>query len=164
MKASPESRRRVQAARQAFRALPRDLRNEMRRVMRAELNPVWRASIKASLDTATPMQREVFKSGTRVEANIPAYLVAGANKQIPTMPRKAAEFGSDRQGRYTRYSRTGRKGGASHTVERRTAAQMPKRRTSGYVVGPALAKALPRVIGSLAASWEKAIYKAIDGR
>ncbi|GEL95356.1 hypothetical protein [Cellulomonas composti] len=166
----PESRRRADAARRAFRTLPKELKNSIRKANRAELNPIWRGAMRESVARAPyPMQRVVFKSGTRVEAGVPLYLVAGASSRrmsgggTPMTLDETFEFGSSRQGEYTRYMRRSRRGG-SHEVVRRTAHRLPPKRLKGYVVMPAVAQAMPKIIGSWSREWNRRIYEAIDGK
>ncbi|NYD87776.1 hypothetical protein [Cellulomonas oligotrophica] len=160
--------------RRAFRALPKDLRNAIRREQRSQVGPIWREEMAASLArTSVPAralrpQQRVFRTGTRVKAGLPMYLVAGASTRtmrgggLPVDLDAPYEFGSNRRSNYTRYNRRS-KNGTPHTVTRRAGLQLPPRQSNGYVVYPALARALPRVIGTWVHAVNQRIERAIDG-
>jgi len=157
------SGREVDRARLAFRAVPREVKNAIKRAQRAELGPTWKAEVKAAASVAPlAQQRVIFKTGSRVQAGLPVTLIAGAGSKLPGVPRQGIELGSERRGNYTRYTRT-RKGGKPHTVTRRAARQMPPHKRSGYVVYGALARTIPKWIGSWSRAIEKTITDAANG-
>lgn len=167
---APATLRRLDATRAAWRALPKDLKNTIRKAQRAELNPIWRGAMAESLAAhqVTPLQGVVFKSGTRVQAGLPLSLLAGGGGRalrggatlddLDTM----VEFGTKRRERYTRYDRK-RRGGAAHEVTRRSARQLPPFKATGYIVYPAVSQAIPRIIGSWVHALTDRIEQAIDG-
>lgn len=158
------------AARGAFRALPKDLKNTIRRAQRAELGHIWKQEMTESLAGASPTQARIFKTGTRVKAGLPAYLVAGAGTRplsgggTPAELGRPYEVGSGRRGAYTRYNRKARGKGTGKPVTRRTSRQLPTANRSGYVVFPAVAQAIPRIIGTWVKGLTDRIYEAVDGR
>lgn len=150
------SSRDVDKARLAFRALSRDLKNQIRREQRAELGPTWKANVQRyAAGAPSDTQRTIFKYGARVQAGLPVTLVAGAGSKLADVPRRAFEMGSPRHGRYTRYRRTRR--GRQEIVVRRTSQQVPVQRAGGYVVFPALARTIPTWIGS----WSRFVVEKI---
>jgi hypothetical protein len=158
------------AARAAFRGLPRDLKNTIRRSQRAEIGPIWKEEMARSVGGGTGTQQRVFKTGTTVKAGLPAYLVAGSGSRplsgggIPRDMARAVELGSGRRGKYTRYDRKARGATKATKVVRRTSAQLPTHNRSGYVVFPAVAQAVPRIIGTWVKGLTDRIYDAVDGR
>lgn len=158
------------AARDAFRALPKDLKNAIRRAQRAEIGTIWKQEMASSLSGASKTQARIFKTGARVKAGLPAYLVAGGGSRAlsgggtPSELNRAYEFGSGRRGASTRYRRKGRGASKATPVTRRTSAQMPAPRRSGYVVYPAVSRAVPRIIGTWVKGLTDRIYEAVDGR
>jgi hypothetical protein len=158
------------AARGAFRGLPKDLKNTIRRAQRSELGAIWKQEMAASVGRATPMQARVFKTGTKVKAGLPAYLSAGGGTKplsgggIPREINRAVEVGSARRGKYTKYKRTARGARKATTVTRRTSRQLPAHDRSGYVAFPAVARAIPRIMGTWSKAITDRIYDAVDGR
>lgn len=158
------------AARAAFRGLPKDLKNAMRRAQRSEIGPIWKQEMTESLGGASKTQAAVFKTGTRVKAGLPAYLVAGAGTRAlsgggtPADLGRPFELGSGRREKYTRYSRKARGSAKSTKVTRRSSRQLPAHSKSGYVVFPAVARTIPRLIGTWVQGLTDRIYDAVDGR
>lgn len=168
---APATQRRLNELRAAWRALPKDLRNEIRKAQRAELNPIWRAAMSESLAAhqSTPLHAVVFRTGTRVQAGLPLSLIAGGGARrvsggaslddLDTM----VEFGTKRRERYTRYSRRARGRGSGTPVVRRSARQLPPFRATGWVVYPAASQAIPKIIGTWVHAITLRIEQSIDG-
>jgi len=157
------SGREVDRARLAFRALPGTVKNTIKRAQRAEIGPTWKTEVRAAAAKAPlEQQKIIFRTGSRVQAGLPVTLIAGAGSKLPGVPRQGMELGSDRRSNYTRYTRR-YKGGKSHTVTRRAARQMPPHKRSGYVVYGALARTIPKWIGSWSRAIEKTITDAANG-
>ena len=152
-------------ARRAFRALPKELKNELRRAQRAQVGPIWKEEIERKAQRAPDLpQRLVLTAGVRVQAGLPMSLIAGSGRKklsgggTPRELTKPLEFGSKRQANYTRYRRGG------HPIERRTSRQLPAARRSGYVVYPALAETIPRLSKLWVTATAQRIYDAAEGR
>lgn len=156
------ARREITAAERVWRALPREIRNATTRYQRSEINPIWREEIKAQ--PLTGLQGAVFKSGNSVKTGSALTLVAGnSNRKLsgggtPNMLAAAAEYGSNRRDKYTRYNRKGR------PVTRRTGRGLKEYRRSGYVATPAARKTTKRVTSLTVATIMKNIYKAAEGK
>ena len=169
---NPRSRAQVRAASRAFRALPPDLKNEIRKAQRSEIGPIWKGEMSeavAGADARQGMQARVFGAGARVKAGLPATLIAGGSSRAmrggasPSDLARPFEFGTGRREKYTRYTRRSRSGG-SHTVTRRTSRQLPLVRRVGYVVYPAASQTIPRLIGTWVRSITDRIYQAVEGK
>lgn len=160
-------REQVRKVQKTFRALPRDLKNDIRKVQRASLNPIWREEMAAS--KGTPMHSVIFRSGNRTKAGAPMMLVAGAaNRRLSGGATtgelaKAYEFGSTTRNNYTKYRRRSTKG-KTHTVTRRTRKQLPSFRRGGWIAYPAAARAIPRLTSLHVQTLMRRIYLAAEGR
>lgn len=170
VRVAPASRKRVDDVRRAFRVLPKDFKNALRKAQRAEVGPIWKREVDAMVARAPYRQQQViFRTGTRVKAGLPMYLIAGAGTRplsgggYPTDLDTAYEFGKSNREQRKTYTRRSRKGG-SQRVTRRTSRQLPRRASGGYVVYPALSKAIPQIISTWVSAVNQAIYDAIDGR
>lgn len=166
----PAGRARLRAAQRAFRDLPKELKNELRKVQRADLTPIWRDEMGTSVGRARRVeQRRAFESGSRVKAGLPLYLVAGgSNKRLSggaviSDLARPLEFGSGRRQNLTRYHRTSPTG-TKHTVTRHASRQLPTAKRSGWVVYPAVAKTIPRYIGKTVLALTERITQAAEGR
>lgn len=166
---SSASAAQIRATQRAFRELPREMKNSLRRIQREEYGPIWKAAMTQRVSAVgNPTTRRVFKTGTRVKAGLPMQLIAGAGTRrlrgggYPTDLDTVFEFGGKRQERYTRYYRKS-KGGKRGTVVRRAARQVPMFKPNGYVVYPALSDAIPRIIGSTVTEITNRIYEAAGG-
>lgn len=155
--------RRVKAT---FRALPKDVKNSLRKYQRQEVTPIWKEEMAARQDR-TRMSSTIFKSGTRVKAGAPMSLIAGAGTKklsgggTPKELAKAMEFGSNRRNEYTKYNRVSPKG-KRHTVTRRTSKQLPPFKKGGYVAYPASTLAAKRIAKLSAQTMVRAIYQASE--
>lgn len=156
----------LKAMQRRFRALPKELKNRIRKQTRAEVNPIWREEVNGAKG-ATRMGATIFKSGTRVKAAETITLVAGAGTKkmsgggTPVQLARAFEFGGRRQGQYTKYNRTSPKG-RTHTVTRRTSKQLPPFKKSGYTVYPASRASSKRLAKLSAQTMVRAIYDSIE--
>lgn len=166
------SRNELRAVQRRFRALPRDLKNNLRKAQRSQIGPIWKAEVdtaRASGDVVHAQER-TFASGTRVRAGLPATLVAGgSNRRLsggatPSDLARPMEFGTNRKEHYTRYRRRSPNGG-THVVERRASRQIRLRRSQGYIVYPAVSQTIPRLIGVWVVDGaQKSIERALEGR
>lgn len=157
---------RLKAAEKRFRALPKDLKNNIRKYQRSESTPIWREEMnkRSGLSNLT---QAVFKSGNTVKAGAVITLRAGgSNRKLsggatPSLLARPAEFGSKRRDKYTRYSRQSPKGNR-HTVTRRAGRQIPERRQRGYVVMPAAGEAIGRLTQLHVQTVVRTIHEAVD--
>lgn len=125
-------------AERVFRQLPKELKNDLRRVQRASALPIWREEINARRNV-TPVASRVYKAGISVKTGANLVLTAkGSSKKIGSrkIPQNAllgaAEFGST-PNNYTKYYRQA-PNGQRHTITRRTRRGLPS--TAGPATSP----------------------------
>lgn len=154
-------------AERVFRQLPNELKNDIRRVQRAETLPIWREEI-ASRKDVTPIASRVYSAGISVRTGANLVLTAkGSSKKIGSrrIPqnslRGAAEFGST-PNNYTRYYRQS-PNGKKHVVTRRTRRGLPAHRRSGYVAVPASKAAVSRIQSLTVQTTIRRIHEAAEG-
>lgn len=158
---------RLRAAKQRFRKLPADLRNDLRKYQRSEAGPIWKEEVAAK-SGATPISSRVFKTGNTVKAGAVITLKAGgSNRKLsggatPAELVRPAEFGTTRRDKYTKFYRTS-PNGKRHTVTRRSSRQLPTRRRGGYVVYPAAGRATKRIVSLSVQTVTRRIYDSIGG-
>jgi hypothetical protein len=158
---------RLRAAKQRFRKLPADLRNDLRKYQRSEAGPIWKEEVAAK-SGATPISSRVFKTGNTVKAGAVITLKAGgSNRKLsggatPAELVRPAEFGTTRRDKYTKFYRTS-PNGKRHTVTRRSSRQLPSRRRGGYVVYPAAGRATKRIVSLSVQTVTRRIYDSIGG-
>lgn len=155
-------------AERLFRQLPKELKNDIRRVQRSETLPIWREEINKRKDV-TPLASRVYKSGITVRTGANLVLQAkGSTKKIGArnIPQNslmgAAEFGST-PNNYTKYWRTS-ENGKRHKVTRRTRAGLPHKRKGGYVAVPASKAAIGRIQSVTVQTTIRRIHLAAEGR
>lgn len=158
---------RLRAAQRAFRKMPNDLRNDLRKWQRSEAGPIWKQEV-AEKAGATPISSRVFRTGNTVKAGAVITLKAGSsNKRLsggatPAELIRPAEFGTTRREKYTKYYRVS-PNGTRHTVTRRTSRQLPSRRRGGYTVYPAAGRATKRIVSLSVQTVTRRIYDSIGG-
>lgn len=151
----------------ALKLAGREIRNDINRESRKELNPLWRSIV--NLNAHSEMDRRVLAKGARVVPGNPLVLLAATSKKalsgglVPDHREAAAafEFGSENRERVKVYDRESRKGG-SHRVKRHTARQMPAPHKSGRVVYESFAEIAPRVVSLWVQIAVRRIMKAHD--
>jgi hypothetical protein len=158
---------RLRAAKKAFRQMPKEIRNDLRKYQRAEAGPIWKQEVAAKVGV-TPISEKVFRTGNTVKAGAVITLRAGgSNKKLsggatPAQLVRAAEFGSGRRNAYTKYNRRS-PNGKVHTVTRRSSRQLPNRRRGGYVVYPAAGRSTKRIVSLSVQTVTKRIYDSVGG-
>lgn len=158
----------LKAVNKTFRALPKDLKNNLRKYQRSEATPIWKEEM-ASKSGLNELTQAVFKKGNTVKAGAVLTLRAGSsNKRLsggatPAELARPVEFGTTRRDKYTKYYRTSPNGNR-HTVTRRTSRQLPPRRRGGYVVYPAANPAISRLTRLHVQTVIKSIYEATEKR
>lgn len=157
----------LQAVVLAMKLADRDLRKRMNNAVRDTINPVWRQAVARHVWDR--LDQAVLSKGARIAAGNPPAAVAASSRRrlrgglVPVDDWARFEFGAVSRDAYTTYQRaahTRRQAGrsvqvAAHQVRRRTARQMPPRRTSGRVLYPAFAEVAPRV----AALWAQIVVQ-----
>lgn len=159
----------MRAANKAFRRLPKELKNDLRKWQRASVTPIWKEEIEKTRSAAPALTAKAFKSGTRVKAGASISLIAGGSKKKLSGGTtfsdiaKPLEFGSNRRNKYTKYNRRSTTG-KLHQVVRRTGRQLPTYRRGGYVVYPASKPAIKRLASLQVQTVTRKIYEAAEGR
>jgi len=148
----------------AMKAVGREVKNDINRTTRGELNKIWREAITARASAAgSKMDALVLAKGARAVPGNPAKVVAASSRRalpggtlVPDTDARAWEFGTTEPEHQTDYSRK-TKGGGSARVTRHTKRQLPAATNRGRVVYPAWSDTAPRMI----ALWVQTIvYKA----
>lgn len=154
-------------AERVFRQLPKELKNDLRRVQRSETLPIWREEINKRKDV-TPLASRVYKSGISVKTGANLVLTAkGSAKKIGSRGIRqnnllgAAEFGSEPT-HYTRYWSTSKRG-RRYPETRRTRAGLPHKRKGGYVAVPASKAAISRIQSLSIQTTIRRIHEAAEG-
>lgn len=165
---SATSSRLFEAVALGLKLVPRDVRNDINRTTRAELNPEWRESINYYATSA--MDKKVLAKGARIKPGNPVILTAATSKRalsgglIPdSKASRSFEFGAKDREEITGYERRNRSGSGSHTVRRHAKRQMPRRNT-GRVVYRAAGEMLPRLTSLWVQIIVRKIYEAHEER
>lgn len=148
----------------AMKAVGREVKNDINRTTRKELNDIWREAITARAQAAgSKMDALVLAKGARAVPGNPAKVVAASSRRalpggslVPDVGARAWEFGTTQPEHETDYTRK-TPGGKPAQVRRHTKRQLPAATNRGRVVYPAWADTAPRMI----ALWVQTIvYKA----
>lgn len=128
------------------------------------LEPQWKQLLASN--ASTRLERRVFSTGRAVATDAGVRLEAGATGVLSgglsvSAARGPVEHGSNRGKRktYTRRSR----GGGTHSVTRRTAAQFRGVNKAGYVVGPAVKAFIPKLGKAWMDGLEDVLSDAVGG-
>ena len=167
-KPSAASSRTLEAVALAMKLVPRDLKNEINRATRAELNPSWRDAVNYA--ARSKMDKLVLAKGARIKPGNPVVLTAATSRKplsgglVPNDRATSAawEFGTPQRQEYTGYDRKNKNGG-THTVRRRTRIQLPYK-NSGRVVYAAAAEMIPRLTSLWVQTVVRKIYEAHEKR
>ena len=81
---SAASAAQIKATQRAFRALPREMKNDLRRIQREEYGPIWKSAMSARVSAvANATTRRVFVTGTRADFGklsvVSLYLPSGSS-------------------------------------------------------------------------------------
>ena len=152
--APAEMRAAVLAMKRADAAVRRDVSARMRQTK----NPVWRTTLAQNLTGAGAMEGRVLTAGARIAAGNPGQLITASSRRkigsgggiIPERDWPGWEYG--RSGDKTS-AVTNKKG---TRYNRHTTRHLPSRNTSGRVIGPTVAKLLPRI----ASFWTQSVVRA----
>jgi hypothetical protein len=158
--ASVNASRQLQAVVLAVRLLDKDVKREINKATRDEMNPVWKSLVE--LEAQSPGTHAVLVPGTRIAAgNPPSAKAATSTRKLsggarPVDLAHLYEFGVGDPEKFGKpYQRKNRKSGGTHTVTRRTMRQLPRRVKGGRVVYPAFAELAPR----MAKLWTQLVVK-----
>lgn len=156
----------LQAMLTRIRELPAESRKQLRVATKSAALPIWRESVAAHATSRA--DGIAFVKTARVAVRDTAVNVQSARVGKPLSgglnPRtnwQALEFGGDR-GKARKVDTVSRKGRA-YTATRRTQAQLRPRRRSGYVVYPAVADAVPRLLALWFQTVVRAGHEALEG-
>jgi hypothetical protein len=156
----------LQAMLTRIRELPAETRKQIRQATKAEALPIWRESVGMHVQSRAEgiafgktarvaiTDRAVNLQAARVGKPLPGGLNPRTNWQ-------ALEFGGD-PGKARKVDTRSRKG-TGYTVTRRTQVQLRPRKRSGYVVYPAVASAVPRIMSLWLQTVARAGHEALKG-
>lgn len=156
--------RQLQAAVLAFKVADRGLRKSINDATRTTFNTPWRTGIQSR--ARTRLERRVLAPGARIAAGNPPVFVASSSRRrlpgglIPDTSGAAVEWGAP--DRTTTYNRRTPSGGTT-SVTRHTRRQLPRRRTTGPVMGT-VADMAPRAASLWVQLIVKTYYDAAEGK
>lgn len=142
--------REFQAVVLALRLMGKDLRKDINKATRDDLNPVWKALV--AVEAQKYQDYKILTPGTRIVAgNPPSAQAASGNKKLsgggtPNELGRAFEFGTPDRNAERSYSRKNSKTGGTHLVKRHTKRQLPYVTRQGRVVYPAFSMFAPRMV------------------
>lgn len=146
---SVRSSKEIQAAVLGLRLMDKDLRREINKATREQMNPTWQGLVK--LEAQRPADFAILVPGTRIAAGNPPSAKAGTSTRklsgggVRADLAHIQEFGVNDREVYRTYDRRNRRTGGSHKVTRRTLRQFPARERKGRVIYPAFAELAPRM-------------------
>lgn len=158
--------RAAQAAVLAMKAADRDLKRDINRATREEMNPVWRSLVSAN--ATRPIDARVLGKGARIAAGNPPQAIAASSTRalsgglIPADRWHPFEFGSHPE-KVSTYTRTSTRG-TRHTVTRHTRRQFRRRNPKGQVIMPAFAQIAPRMVSLWVQLIVRKYHEAAEGR
>lgn len=159
--------RELRAAVLAMRRADKAVRSDISQQLRSVMSPEWASTLAQHL-TGIP-QEKMLPTGARIApGNPPQIIAAGSTRRIgralvPANMWQAWEYGASTHTPKT-YTRRNRKTGGTHKVTRDTHAGLPAYRKNGRVIGPAVARILPRVCAFWVQSVVKAFMDAAESR
>lgn len=153
----------------------RDLAAGIRKVARAEVEPLWKSAIGeqvsiAQSHVAPRLVSAVFGNTARVAVSDRNVTLKAAATGKPLRggfdyrEREwgAIEFGVGNRQRVTTYEATSVKGRRFTVHKRHTRRQLPPRRANGWVFYPAAAEAIPRIAALYAQTAMRLLHEAIE--
>lgn len=157
----------MQAVILAMKRLGKDLKKDINKATREEMNPVWRDEIARR---SSGVGAAVLSKGAGIGAGNPPKAKAatstrglGQSKRLkPSEHWAGFEFGADRNA-YSKYTRRSKNGG-THTVERRTMRHLPRRKKTGTVLFPALKATAPRMVSLWVQIVMRKTHEAFEGK
>lgn len=159
--------RELQATIFAIKAVPTELRKQIRQQTRAVAGKEWtRALAERSLDLPTSRMLVQTARIAVSDQNIKVRSATSKRKAlsrgaIPVLHGKAFEFGTNRDKVRTYQSRRGQ---TRFKVTRHTARQMPPVTRGGRVFYPAVAEMVPRILALWTQTTVRTIGEALEGR
>lgn len=164
MRISVHGSRELQAIIAGARAMPREIRKEMRGRTKAMIDPEWRRAVAEQVSGHhTPrLASRVLGNTARAQVSDQNVMLRSAHigrrlsgGLLPSTHYYAVEFGASPDGPTT-YEATSRKG-KKYQVTRATTRQLPPRNRKGYVVYPAAREVIPR----LASLWIQTVVRTV---
>jgi len=159
---------RLKAAALAVKAAPRDVRKIVTDDTRTIMGPVWVGEVNAR--ARTRVDSLVIAKGARIKGGNPPTAVAATSTRklkgglVPADTWGPIEFGSPGRDKPTTYRRKNTRAGGTHSVTRRTRAQLPAADPKGRVAFAAFGEVAPRVVALWVQSIVRAYYTALEGR
>jgi hypothetical protein len=149
-----------------IRELPADVRKEIRVATKAAALPIWREEVAGNVQSraeglafAKTARVAVTDRGVRLQA---ARIGKGLSGGLDVKTQwHALEFGGERDVKRT-IETTSRKG-KRYTATRHTQRQLRPRNKTGYVVFPAVADSIPRVMSLWMQTVARAGHEALEG-
>lgn len=147
---SVTSNRQFQAVVLGLKLMGKDLRRDINKATRDDLNPVWKALV--AVEAQNHQDYKILTPGTRiVGGNPPSVQAASGNKKLsgggtPNSLGHAYEFGTPNRQEVNTYDRRNKKTGGTHKVTRHTSRQLPYVERKGRVIYPAFAMFAPRMV------------------
>lgn len=160
---SPE----LQALLTRITQLEPETRKELRKATKGAALPIWTESVNANLTTRAEgiafgktARVAVTDRGVRLQAaRVGKALSGGLNVKSQW---HALEFGAERETVRTVDMRSRK--GTQYTARRHTQRQLRARRKSGYVVFPAVAEAIPRVLSLWLQTVQRTGHEQLEGK
>ena len=167
MQIDAKTSREYRATMLAVRAVDRTLRKQIRVQTKKVAAPEWQRALGKR--ATTELERRVLVNTAVVSVSDQNVRVQSASKGrklsgglLPKLDYPAIEFGADR-GKRSTYRRTAR-GGAAHSVTRRTNTGLRPRNGEGYVFYPTAREMVPRMGRLWAQTTVRTIANALEGK
>lgn len=157
----------LQAMLTRIRELPADVRKQVRVQTKADALPIWREEVGSNVHSrleglvfGRTARVAVTDRGVRLQAaRVGKALCGGLDVKTQW---HAVEFGGDPDVR--RKVETRSRAGRAYTATRHTQRQLRPRNRTGYVVFPAVADSVPRLMSLWLQTIVRAGHDALDGR
>jgi hypothetical protein len=160
---SPE----LQAMLTRIRELPTEVRKQIRVATKTDALPIWQQTIGANVETRAEAlafgrtaRVAVTDRGVRLQAARVGKTLSGG-LSVKTQW-QGLEFGADPK--VVRKVETTSRKGTSYTAVRHTQRQLRPRKSSGYVVFPAVAESIPRLMSLWLQTVARAGHEALEGK
>lgn len=135
-----------------------EVRRDVSGRLRSTMNPVWRGLLAGNLTGAGPMEGRMLLAGSRIAAGNPPQLVTASSRRrvgsggglVPDQDWHGWEYGANGDKTSTVTSRKGTR------YKRHTTRHLPPRTPNGRVIGPTVARILPRI----ASFWTQTVVRA----
>lgn len=160
--------RELQATILAIRNAPKEIQKRIRDHTKQALLPEWQQGLREHADTR--LQHRVLADTAKASVSNQNVRLAsaGSAKRLsgglsPSRNGRAVEFGIDPR-KPLKYTRKNRKGGGSHTVNRRIGNAFGSRAARGNAVFPTAAALIPRFASLWIQTTVRTFYEALEGK